>query len=102
MSCGHDNPEGQPFCHQCGATLAHRSCSQDHSNPATAAFCGSCGESLTRQENRMNDHNPNFIRFELRQMLREAELDAHQAVASKEVVSQADIRKLLEKRRRTS
>jgi hypothetical protein len=102
MSCGHDNPEGQPFCCQCGATLAHRSCSQHHSNPATAGFCGSCGESLTTQENRINDHNPNFIRFDLRQMLHEAEHDAHQAVASKEVVSQADIRKLLEKRRRSS
>ncbi|MDQ6979068.1 MAG: zinc ribbon domain-containing protein [Mariprofundaceae bacterium] len=103
MSCGHDNPEGQAFCCQCGAILAHRSCSQHHANPATAAFCGTCGESLTAQEESSgSDHNPHFIRFDLRQMLREAEFDAHQAIASKEVVSQEDIRKLLEKRRRTS
>jgi len=102
MSCGHDNPQGQAFCWQCGATLAHRNCSQHHTNPATALFCGTCGESLTTQEHSTVNHEANFIHFDLRHMLREAEHDAHQAIASKEVVSQEDIRKLLEKRRHTS
>jgi|UPI00036C062E hypothetical protein len=103
MSCGHKNPQGQAFCWQCGATLTHRSCSQQHANPATAAFCGTCGESLSTQEQNTEHHQPSsFIRFDLRHMLNEAEHDAHQAIASKEAVSQADIRKLLEKRRKTS
>ncbi|WP_431233271.1 DUF2510 domain-containing protein [Mycolicibacterium psychrotolerans] len=50
MTCanGHDNPDGQYFCGECGDLLEAGAviCLAGHANPDTRRFCGDCGAPL--------------------------------------------------------
>jgi hypothetical protein len=47
---GHDNPDGQSFCGECGTTLqrAVLKCANGHDNIPGQRYCGECGASLTQ------------------------------------------------------
>jgi class 3 adenylate cyclase/tetratricopeptide (TPR) repeat protein len=48
-SCGHENPEGQKFCGQCGTALQAPCPTCGAQNPPGQKFCGECGMALTAQ-----------------------------------------------------
>ena len=48
-ACGHENPEGQKFCGECGTPLARTCPSCGTSNAPTLKFCGECGTALAVQ-----------------------------------------------------
>ena len=45
-NCGAENSEGNRFCGDCGAALAHRCARCGAYNPAGKRFCGDCGAAL--------------------------------------------------------
>lgn len=45
-AAGHNNPVGQKFCGQCGASIQGM-CPNGHSNPPDQKFCGECGTPLS-------------------------------------------------------
>jgi class 3 adenylate cyclase/tetratricopeptide (TPR) repeat protein len=45
-NCGAENPEGNRFCGDCGATMARRCARCGADNPAGKRFCGDCGAAL--------------------------------------------------------
>ena len=49
-ACGTDNPLGNRFCGECGATLAPACPSCGAANPAGKNFCGECGSRLSSSQ----------------------------------------------------
>jgi class 3 adenylate cyclase/predicted ATPase len=49
-SCGHENPEGQKFCGECGSPLVAACPSCGTANPPGQKFCGECGAPLATGE----------------------------------------------------
>jgi hypothetical protein len=47
---GHDNPDGQSFCGECGSTLQQAvvKCANGHENAPGQRYCGECGAPLTQ------------------------------------------------------
>ena len=45
-TCGHQNPEGQKFCGECGTPLQAACPTCGHVNPPGQKFCGDCGTAL--------------------------------------------------------
>lgn len=99
MSCNHINPSGYLFCGSCGEALNPALCRCGFVAAAGDIFCGRCGISLAAAGGKAvidADH-----RYDLEHLAQQAEQEnTFTETTLKPRVTQNDIRKLLNKRRK--
>jgi hypothetical protein len=100
VNCNHANPAGYIFCSQCGEALEPVLCRCGFVTSSGDRFCGRCGVNLAVKTNHESPASADHL-FDLEQMVLQAAQEQQFTETTHKVrVTQDDIRKLLETRRK--
>ena len=100
MSCAHDNPPGYHYCAQCGQALDFVVCRCGFVARPEDHFCGGCGLYLRPGLGAPAETPARGERFALAELMAEAQRENEIVDKASVRVTQEDIRKLIELRRK--